>query len=339
MKTWEKQLQAHWDLSVELSPLNGEFDLNHYLVKVMRPGCDPRFVDMQCRALAHIRKDNKSLLVPEVVVSKSGLEVESLEDEQGAQRLVWVLTFLDGIVYADFRPKSIQLTEQLGYEFGLLHLALASFNHPYLERDFKWNLVQAQWISNKLGHITNASRRQLLESTIKEFKEIQARLSMLPCVAIHNDLNDYNLIVTPSLSPEPATGIIDFGDMCMAPRICDIAIAAAYLVLDHESPELALAALIKGYHRKSPLTENELDLFFPLLRMRLAVSVVNSTIEALHKPDDPYVVISQAPAWRFLESDSINAHLLCCRLRVVCGFAPTRSASRIMAFINAQRPK
>ena len=35
--------------------------------------------------------------------------------------------------------------------------------------------------------------------------------------------------------------------MCAAPRICELAIAGAYVVLDHPKPEQALAALVRGY--------------------------------------------------------------------------------------------
>ena len=57
-------------------------------------------------------------------------------------------------------------------------------------------------------------------------------------------------------------------------RICDLAIAGAYIVLDHENPEAALTALVSGFHQVYPLTPAEIDMIWVLLRTRLAVSVV-----------------------------------------------------------------
>ena len=63
-----------------------------------------------------------------------------------------------------------------------------------------------------------------------------------------------------------------------------------------------LAALVSGYNSVYPLKIEEVDLVWRLLRMRLAVSVVNSTLLATKNPDEAYIIISQAPAWEFLEN-------------------------------------
>ena len=174
--------------------------------------------------------------------------------------------------------------------------------------DFKWDLRASLWIENQSGVITDPGRGAILADIINDFKTIRPALEALPRQLIHNDVNDYNILVTASLTEKPhVSGLIDFGDMCNAPRICNLAIAAAYVLMDHATPEAALVALVQGYHSENPLTATETDLIWPLLRMRLAVSVVNSTLMAAQNPDDPYITISQAPAWRLLESDNVNA--------------------------------
>ena len=51
-------------------------------------------------------------------------------------------------------------------------------------------------------------------------------------------------------------------------------------------------------------------MIWDLLLMRLAVSVVNSTMLALEFPNDPYVTVTQKPAWDFLENHKINSNSL-----------------------------
>ena len=77
--------------------------------------------------------------------------------------------------------------------------------------------------------------------------------------------------------------------------------AAAYAILGHENPIPVAAALLGGYHRALPLTDDEISSFFPLLAARLAVSVINSAHRQSLVPDDPYVTVTEAGAWAALE--------------------------------------
>ncbi|MFT6303359.1 MAG: 4-aminobutyrate aminotransferase-like enzyme/Ser/Thr protein kinase RdoA (MazF antagonist) [Granulosicoccus sp.] len=336
---WIEGLYQSWGIKAELSALDGEFDLNikaegvdgtRYLVKIMRPACDIGLVEMQCEALKHIHASATSANVPLVVQSMVGRDVETLMDEEGNERLVWVLSFLEGVTYASFMPKSHHLVSHLGSSIAHLHSALDGFEHASLQRDFKWNLLQASWINDQLSVISDSHRRDLLSSIMLDYAEHLESVQALPSFAIHNDINDFNLLANAELIAEPIiSGIVDFGDMCAAPRVCELAIAGAYIMLDHPQPEAALSALVAAYHAVLPLSANEIALIYPLLRCRLAVSVVNSTIEALTNPDDPYVTISQGPAWRLIESSVVAHSLVTARLRVACGLAVSESATRV----------
>jgi len=234
---------------------------------------------MQCDALSHIHDSSHLCMVPSVVPSLEGNNYIALPDETGTERLGWVLSFIDGVRYAEFKPKTAPLVSHIGTSLAQLHIALDGFEHDYLQRDFKWNLLQASWICDKLPVIDDKNRRALLSSIMAQYHQLISRVKALPTVAIHGDINDYNLLVSASITEKPSvSGIIDFGDMCAGPRVCDIAIAGAYIMLDHPQPEHALCSLVSAYHSILPLSAEELDLIYPLLRSRLAVSVVNSTI-------------------------------------------------------------
>ncbi|WP_170603485.1 aminotransferase class III-fold pyridoxal phosphate-dependent enzyme [Ruegeria arenilitoris] len=345
---WAKALRSHWGLDARLTRLDGEYDLNFlvhakngqdYVLKVMRVDCQPELVDLQIKALDHLATSAPGLPFPKVFPSLDGLELPSIRDEQGQPRLVWLLEYLSGRCYADAKPKTTDLILKLGRVLGATDRALEQFSHNGLNRsDFKWDLVQASWIRRKLDIITNADRREILEDIVRDFTRISGQLNRLPKQAIHNDANDYNILVQGELSERRSvSGLIDLGDMCAAPRVCELAIAGAYVVLDHPKPERALASLVQGYHAANRLRAEEVDLVWPLLRMRLAVSIVNSTLMAAEHPDDPYVTISQAPAWRFLESDNVNEGLMSARLRTACDLPVVDGAERILAYLNAHR--
>ena len=344
---WQAALKEHWHIDAELRQLDGEYDLNFlatdrdgtgFVLKVMRPDCEAWLVDMQVKALQHVASRQADLPFPKVIDAVTGHALLTLSDETGKDRLVWLLERLPGRCYADVHPKNGALIHQLGTVLGGAAKALADFEHDGLERDFKWDLMQAQWIRPELGCIADAGRRKLLASIVAEFEALKPKLSALPRQAIHNDANDYNILVTGELNaPREISGLIDLGDMCLAPRICDLAVAAAYVVLDHDRPESALAELVSGYHAVYPLSRQETDMLWTLLRMRLAVSVVNSTLMAADSPNDPYITISQAPAWRFLEGNDIHGGLLCARLRAASGLPVMDGADRVLAWLDQER--
>ena len=344
---WKSALESHWAIEAALHPLAGEYDLNFlaktaegegYILKVMRTNCARNLVDLQVSALAHMADQPAASLFPDVLLTKKGLPFVCVEGPEGEARLLWLLQQLPGRSYAQSFPKTPDLVFDLGRTIGITDSALESFQHAGIDRDFKWNLMQSLWIKPELAIIADPIRRSILDKIVMDFTSIVPLLESLPQQALHNDINDYNILVADDFfAPRRITGLIDLGDMCRAPRICDLAIAAAYVVLYQTDPEAALEALVLGYHTVNPLQPEELDLLWPLLQMRLAVSVVNSAKMAQVDPDDPYVVISQAPAWQFLEQNTVHAGLLLARLRVACGFPITPSADAVHAYLKEMR--
>lgn len=343
---WVEKLYEYWEVQAALTQLDGEFDLNFravsadgqsYILKIMHVGCDPVLVDLQAATLAHVARTAPDLSMPRVMAARDGSLVVTVSDEDGHDRLAWLQTALPGICYAEFSPHSPALIHDFGRQAGRLAAAMAKFDHAAPKREFKWNLAQAEWIIPELAVIEQSARHAVLQQICDEFTALQSDLAVLPNQLVHNDLNDYNILVAVQDNAAHISGLIDLGDMCEAPRICDLAIAAAYAVLDHPEPEIALTQLVAGYHGENPLTGPEIDMLWPLLRMRLAKSVVNSTLMAREKPDDPYVMVSQAPAWRFLEGETVDAELLRCRLRSACGLPLSGRAARVLEWLQVAR--
>lgn len=348
---WQAALADRWGIDARLTRLDGEFDLNFlavgdgaHILKIMRAGCEPDFVDMQCRAFEHIRAGASTLPgceaipVPEVIRTSPGDLYTTVTDEAGEPRIAWLLSRLPGVHYAWWQPRTPALAHRVGMAVGAMDRALADFEHPSLERSFKWNLTEALWIEDRYHDILDPARRSIIDGIVNEYRSVHGALEALPSFAIHNDINDHNILVDGSLLEQPrVAGLIDLGDMCAAPRICDLAVAGAYLVLNDPDPEATLSSLVGGYHAAYPLTSAEVDLIWPLLRMRLAVSVVNSTLIAIERPDDPYVVISQKPAWDFLKNDRVSRGLIGPRLRAACGLPVTDTATQVTAWLDATR--
>ena len=66
----------------------------------------------------------------------------------------------------------------------------------------------------------------------------------LPQAVIHNDINDYNLLLSSHDENSDIQGVIDFGDMVKSYQINELAIACTYALLDTNNP----ISVIKTYH-------------------------------------------------------------------------------------------
>ncbi len=301
-----------FSLDVSAQALPGEYDDNFHLaladgrefvLKVMHPARERSFVEMQSEALRHLARRAPHLALPRVCETRSGdpFTVTTLSD--GTKRLVWLLTYVSGTLFAKVNPHPPELLHTLGHFLGELDAALADFSHPAAHRELKWDLSRADWIRGYLQHISDSSRRALVEHFLGIYEsEVLPALPSLRRSFIYGDANDYNVLVSPPWpQPRRVVSVIDFGDMHYGVAVSEVAIAAAYAMLGENDVLHAACAVIAGYHNAFPLHEAEISILYALIGMRLAVSVTNSAHRKSLVPDDPYVTISEVPAWEALE--------------------------------------
>src|SRR5690349_2942457 len=102
------------DARLSATALPGEFDANfvlsaddgrRWVLKVMHPARQPRFIEMQCAALRHLERTQPGLNVSRVIRTRGGADsVEVAID--GVSRIVWLLTYLDGRPLGVVRPRT-----------------------------------------------------------------------------------------------------------------------------------------------------------------------------------------------------------------------------------------
>jgi Ser/Thr protein kinase RdoA (MazF antagonist) len=181
-----------------------------------------------------------------------------------------------------------------------MDLALLDFTHSATQRFLKWDVSRSNWARDYLGHIPSAERRALAKKFLNLFEEEAVPLfPRLRRSVIYGDANDHNALVDPQTGR--VVSVIDFGDMHESFRVAEPAVAAAYAILGKQDVLAAAGTVLAGYHEVLPLKEEEIAVFFALMAARLAVSVVNSAHRKSLVQDDPYVTVSEAPAWAALE--------------------------------------
>ncbi|HKG61562.1 MAG TPA: phosphotransferase [Pyrinomonadaceae bacterium] len=196
--------------------------------------------------------------------------------------LVRLVTYLPGVPLAEIKPHTPGLLQDLGQKLGQLSRALAGFDHPAVHRDFHWDLANGNRIVNEYASlIEDADLRELvLKCRFEPATELRRSV-------IHGDANDYNVLVDPeSLT---VSGLIDFGDMVYSYTVGDLAIAVAYVVLGEGDPRDVIA----GYRSEFGLLQGEKEALWPLVRLRLAMSVCIAAYQMRQQPQNEYLGISQ----------------------------------------------
>ena len=337
-------LATHWKLAGTIHPLPGERERNfhvytasglEFVLKVASPLEDAAVIEFQVAALEHLAGVAPDAPAPRVVPSAEGTRVVAV-GELTARLLTW----LPGRPMAEVTPHSAEMLRSLGRSLGTITSGLSSFEHRAARRSLKWDLAAAGWIADHLDRVTDKTLRERIERVLAEFtRHVRPALADLRSSVVHNDANDYNVLVhvTADGALEPS-GIIDYGDLLFSHPACDLAIAIAYAMMGKPDPITAAARVVSGYHESYPLTGEELALLFPLARTRLAVSLVNSALQADVSPDNEYLQVSAGGAARLLEHlDAIHPRMAEYRFRDACGLPPCPVSDSVTSWMAANR--
>lgn len=248
-----------------------------------------------------------------------------------------VIECLPGRALGRQRWQPAALLETIGAGLGQVSERLREFDHAALHRALDWDLARgAAVIDRELPGLPDSPlRRQIIAVRERWQRQVAPRLAQLPCQALHNDANDYNLIV----DGERLVGLIDFGDAVHSQRVNELAIAMAYAGLGKPDPTSAALQLARGFLRERPLLTLELEVLWTLMLLRLAVSACMAARQSTQRPDDAYLLVSQAPLRdalpRLLAVPERLAHY---RVREAAGQAPLPQAAAILDWLARQSP-
>lgn len=259
---------------------------------------------LECQDLALVRLANAGVPVQRVVPAIDGRDIVPLGDP--GPPLARVLTWLPGMTLASVAVPTIDLWTNLGAVMGRTATALLDLEHPAAHRDFPWDVMRAgRVIADALAEIDDADRRRLLSAVLDRLRsDLVPRLATLRRSVIHNDANDHNVLVSDDAAR--IVGLLDFGDMIHSITAHEAAVTCAYAMLGRENPLSVMRAVIRGFAAECPLTADEVDSLPSLTIARLATSVSMSARQG-RLSDDPYLRVSEAPAWDLLQRLHANA--------------------------------
>ena len=324
--TIQDLVKEHYGLNVTVKALNGYDELNFllsneknekYILKVSNESHPFPFLEAQVNIIKHLTKSNISDCFQHFRINKEGEELTKIVSDSQTY-YIRILNFLEGTFWVDEKVKTTELHHNLGAFLGNMDHALKDFSHSAMHRNYTWDISRASEANDNLKHILNHEKRRIAGYFLLQFDtEVLPQIHRLRHAYIHNDANDYNVLV----QGNHVSGLIDFGDMVYTALINNLAIACTYAMLDEKDPLAVATSIVEGYHKAYALTEQELDVLYYLIAGRLCISVTQSAYNASLDSNNEHHFITEKPAWdllyKLIEINPITAQDA---FRRACGF-------------------
>ena len=268
----------------------------HYVAKVVDNDMPAEVVEMEFEASKYAISMGFELELPEIVQNIYGKIETGINIHINKFCTLRLITFISGTVLDNISDISVELLQNLGKSLARYNIAMQGFDHPAAHRSHRWSLVEAGRHRDKISLLENPEKRALLEWGFGAWEQVKNELETLPWQFIHGDMNPENILV----EGDRVTGLVDFGDACLNPLICELAICLTYIMMDRDDPHEAAGIVTSAYDEILPLSDAELSVLIPLICGRLASSIAIAAARRKIDPDNPNWFGSEESAWKLL---------------------------------------
>jgi 4-aminobutyrate aminotransferase-like enzyme/Ser/Thr protein kinase RdoA (MazF antagonist) len=279
-----RELGSHQDRNFAVDSPAGRL-----VLKVPNASWGRAALEAQNSALLHLGAAGLPVEVPAPVPARDGALVAEV-DVDGHPTPVRLLTYVHGSPLSDSAYLAPAVVADLGRLSAQTCAALATFDHPGLDRVVQWDLrIGAEVVDALAPSVADASLRDRLVALTGRAMAAIDGLD-LRVQAVHGDLTDDNVVgerdEAGRLRPR---GIIDFGDLMRSWVVADLAVTCASLLRHSPSDPLVVLDAVRAFDEVVTLTDDEIAAFWPLVVLRGAVLVVAGEHQASLDPDNESV--------------------------------------------------
>lgn len=310
-------------------------DGSKYILKIAHPTHGLQHLKMENEAMLLAAKNQLNIETPKLIKNKKGHYISQVNNQN-----IRLLTWVDGRLWSEVNPHSKNLLFELGKSLGEFHNSIAVYENDILQRTFKWNPSEFQWVIDESETLFQEKEKSILINKVNHiystyFNKVKDDLPKSCC---YLDANDNNIIVTSfdeNTHDPTIKGFIDFGDLIYTQRINELAVALAYACMHKNDPIEAAIPVIRGFNQIVPLQDNEVAALFPAILARLAISVSFSAKRKAEIVDNPYLQISENAAWKLM-SQLLKIHprfAICC-FRFACDKEPDPNSDKVRHWLK-----
>ena len=293
-----------------------------YVLKFFNPVTDSSALLAHCEAIELL-----AVAMPEVRLprGRSGLDGRFLQTfrHDGADLDSLLLDFVPGEPIMDSRYLAPRVVARLGELAGRVTRALEGFEKPPAARPSMWDLRHTYDVVRSLAPQLPdpAAGEQVLEAARLAQSLVEPHHDLLPVQVIHGDLADNNLVCEVDVDGRPLpVGIIDFGDLMESWTVSELAVACTSVLHHHGAAPASILPAVQAFDDVRRLTDEELEVLWPLVVLRAAVLVVAGQDVVLRDAQNSYASDALDREWRMFQvSTSVPTEVMSAQLRSALG--------------------
>lgn len=270
---------------------------NRFVFKIVDDYMPPEGVEMESRAIEHAISAGIRLNFPEIIRNLFQNTETGIKIHKNAEYRARLLKFVCGSDLDNTADISDALLQNVGNTLASFDLAMQDFEHPAAHRSHRWDLAEAGQHRDGIMLLSDPGQQELLAWAFDTWEAKAARhFPHLPRQFIHGDANRGNILV----DGHEVVGLVDFGDSCVNPAVCELAICLTYFAMGQEDPLRAAEIVSNAYQEIRPLSKLERSVLYPLVCGRLAVTISVAAARREIDPDHPNWFGSEQLAWQLL---------------------------------------
>ncbi len=272
-----------------------------YVLKIANPDEGREELDFQNSLMRHVLAYDPSIPVPQVLNARNGNDIATINDSDGQDRHVRLLTFLEGTPLCETTSQPGERL-QIGRILARLRLATAEFSHPWQGRIYPWDVQHLLKFTHLLDEVDDPDQRRALEKGVERFRQIAPRVRELRHQVLHNDFSKSNIVVDHD-DPRFVTGIIDFGDAVHTAIAIDVSTALLNQLPEEPQNDLFLRGrdVLAGYLEVCELRDDELALVPHLVMGRVVLRALLTLWRTkLFPQNERYIMRNTHQGWHQL---------------------------------------
>jgi 4-aminobutyrate aminotransferase-like enzyme/Ser/Thr protein kinase RdoA (MazF antagonist) len=330
----EEILATHYGLQARATSLGSNQDKNFVVtgadgeivgvLKIANPAFNATEIEAQDLAADRIAEAEPTLRMAVPLPNLAGEKCTALAGLVDGTAYVRLLPFLSGGTLIERGYLSPTAIAGLGEVAARVSRALEDFRHPGLDRVLQWDLrYGTAVVAELISYVADPLHRARLEAAARDaWGRIAPLADALPRQAVHLDLTDANVVVSPSAGGSVPDGVIDFGDLSDSWAVSELAITASSVLGHPGSEPISILPAVRAFHAIRPLSPAEVDALWPLLVLRTAVLIVSGAQQATLDPDNPYLTDQSGGEWRMFEqATSVPIDVMTAVIRADLGLA------------------
>ncbi|BDN82021.1 MULTISPECIES: aminotransferase [Mycobacterium] len=297
----EKFVVENYEISACARSLGSQQDANFLMtdphgntvgvLKVANAVFSTEEIDAQVEAVEWVAERDSALRLPRAIPDRRGQRHAPMSIGQEMLGVARLLTFLPGGAMSQSGYLAPKILAGMGNVTGRVSRALASFEHPGLDRVLQWDpRFASESVDALIGHVAEpAEAHRLAVATATAVNSLQRLDPQLPRQAVHLDIADTNMVGSPgSDGRRHPDGVIDFGDLTKTWAIAELATTVASCLYHAGAEPATILPVVAAFHAIRPLSGDEIEALWPMVIARAAVLLVSDLQQIAIDPGNEY---------------------------------------------------